>query len=216
MQDDFLHKGRRKKMVEQLRAKFPFDEKVLEAMNTVPRHLFIDRTADHFAYLDKPLSIGAHQTISQPGTVAMQTHLLQLQKWNKVLEIGTGCGYQTAVLVTLGAQVHTIERQKLLYVQAQKTLFDLGLQAIFYYGDGYEGKPLLAPFDRIIVTCGAPEIPPKLLAQLAIGGRMVAPIGEQSQIMTVVERLSETDYKVTTHGNYNFVPMLEGKAGHTN
>ncbi len=210
MRDDFLHKGRRKKMIEQLREKFPFDENVLEAMSAIPRHFFIDCTLDNFAYLDKPLPIAAGQTISQPFTVAMQTHLLQLKKREKVLEVGTGCGYQTAVLVAMGAKVFTIERQKSLYIDAQRNMHLAGKQAIFHYGDGYEGKPLLAPFDKILITCGAPEIPEKLLSQLAVGGRMVVPVGDKTQTMTVVERLSENDFKVTTHGAFSFVPMLEG------
>jgi protein-L-isoaspartate(D-aspartate) O-methyltransferase len=212
MQDDFIHKGQRKRMVAQLREKFPFDEKVLEAMNTVPRHLFIDRTLDTFAYCDKPLPIAAGQTISQPFTVAMQTHLLQVKKWDKILEVGTGCGYQTAVLIALGAKVFTIERQKSLYMDAQRNLHLTGHQAIFHYGDGYEGKPLLAPFHKILITCGAPEVPEKLLKQLATGGRMVVPVGDKTQTMTVVERLSENDFKITTHGAFSFVPMLEGKS----
>jgi protein-L-isoaspartate(D-aspartate) O-methyltransferase len=198
-------------MIEQLRQTFPFDERVLDAMNNVPRHWFVDVSYAAVAYSDRPLQIAADQTISQPYTVAMQTHLLQLKKWDKVLEVGTGCGYQTAILVTMGAMVYTIERQKSLYLQAQKTLFEMGKQAIFHYGDGYEGKPLLAPFNKIIVTCGAPEIPEKLLAQLATGGRMVVPVGNDTQQMTVVERLSEKEYNITTHGNYKFVPMLEGR-----
>ncbi len=199
-------------MVDLLREKFPFDEQVMKAMGQIPRHLFIDKTLDNFAYDDRPLAIKAGQTISQPYTVAMQTHLLQIKKWDKVLEVGTGCGYQTAVLVAMGAKVHTIERQQALYLQAQQNMHTIGLQALFSYGDGYEGKPLLAPFDKIIITCGAPAIPDKLLKQLAIGGRMVIPVGDNTQTMTVVERLTEKDYKVTTHGDYSFVPMLEGKA----
>lgn len=198
-------------MIEQLRRSFPFDGSVLAAMEEVPRHWFVDLSYAAEAYSNRPLQIAAGQTISQPYTVAMQTHLLQLKKWDRVLEVGTGCGYQTAILVTMGAMVYTIERQKSLYLQAQKTLFEMGKQAIFHYGDGYEGKPLLAPFDKIIVTCGAPEIPQKLLAQLAVGGRMVIPVGGGIQQMTVVERLSEKEYNTTTHGNYKFVPMLEGR-----
>ena len=211
MQDNFLHKGQRKKMIEQLRQSFPFDERVLDAMNNVPRHWFVDVSYASVAYSNRSLQIAAAQTISQPYTVAMQTHLLQLKKWDKVLEVGTGSGYQTAILVAMGAMVYTIERQKSLYLQAQKTLFDMGKQAIFHYGDGYEGKPLLAPFDKIIVTCGAPEIPEKLLEQLAIRGRMVVPVGSDTQRMTVVERLSEKEYTITMHGSYKFVPMLEGR-----
>jgi len=198
-------------MIDLLRKKFSFDEQVLNAMNQIPRHLFIDKTLEHFAYEDRPLAIKAGQTISQPYTVAMQTHLLQVKKWEKVLEVGTGCGYQAAVLAAMGAKVYTIERQKELYMQAQQNLHAVGLQAIFSYGDGYAGKIKIAPFDKIIVTCGAPQVPEQLVKQLAIGGRMVVPVGDTTQTMTVVERLSENDYKVTTHGSYCFVPMLEGK-----
>ena len=212
MRDALIHKGQRNKMVNDLRRLFPFDERIMEAMNAIPRHLFVETALAPFAYSNKPLRIAANQTISQPYTVAMQTHLLQLRKWDKVLEIGTGCGYQTAILRTMGAQVYTIERQKTLYRQAQKNLLSLGLDAIFCYGDGYEGKPLLAPFDRIIVTCGAPEIPQKLVMQLTVGGRLVVPVGSGEQLMTVVERLPDDQCKITTHGRYRFVPMLEGKA----
>lgn len=198
-------------MVDELRALYPFDERVLAAMATVPRHLFVEAALVPFAYSNKPLRIAANQTISQPYTVAMQTHLLQVRKWDRALEIGTGCGYQAAVLVKMGAQVHSIERQKELYMQAQKTFLALRMDAIFSYGDGYEGMPLLAPFDRIVVTCGAPAIPQQLVMQLAVGGRMVVPVGSDTQIMTVVERLPDDRCQITTHGNYRFVPMLEGK-----
>jgi protein-L-isoaspartate(D-aspartate) O-methyltransferase len=198
-------------MVDGLRGLYPFDERVLAAMASVPRHLFVETALAPLAYSNKPLRIAANQTISQPYTVAMQTHLLQVRKWDKILEIGTGCGYQAAILVKMGAQVHSIERQKELYVQAQKTFLALGMDAIFSYGDGYEGWPLLAPFDRIVVTCGAPAIPQKLVLQLAVGGRMVVPVGNDTQTMTVVERLSDDQCQITTHGNYRFVPMLEGK-----
>ncbi|MDR1681275.1 MAG: protein-L-isoaspartate(D-aspartate) O-methyltransferase [Prevotellaceae bacterium] len=211
MQDKLIHKGQRKKMIDELRRLYPFDERVLAAMADVPRHLFVEPALAPFAYSNKPLSIAAGQTISQPYTVAMQTHLLQVRKWDKTLEIGTGCGYQAAVLVTMGALVYTVERQKELYLQAQRTFLALGLEAIFSYGDGYAGKPLLAPFDRIIVTCGAPEIPPALTSQLAVGGRMVIPVGNDRQTMTVVERRADNTLRVTEHGSYRFVPMLEGK-----
>jgi protein-L-isoaspartate(D-aspartate) O-methyltransferase len=208
--DDFRHKGQRRRMTEQLRAAFNFEEQVLEAMNKIPRHLFVDKGLEHQAYLDKPLAIAANQTISRPFTVAMQTHLLEVKKWEKVLEIGTGCGYQTAVLAELGAKVYSIERQRELFEQAQRILSALQYQATLFYGDGYAGKPILGPFHKIIVTCGAPDIPQQLKTQLAVGGRMVVPVGESAQTMTVVERLTEADYRVTTHGDYNFVPMLEG------
>jgi protein-L-isoaspartate(D-aspartate) O-methyltransferase len=208
--DDFRYKGLRQRMTKQLRAAFNFDERVLEAMNKIPRHLFVDRGMEHLAYADRPLAIAADQTISRPFTVAMQTHLLNIKEWEKVLEIGTGCGYQTAVLAELGAKVYSIERQRALFDFAQRLLPALQYQASLFYGDGYAGKPLLAPFHKIIVTCGAPDIPQQLKAQLAVGGRMVVPVGEGEQTMTVVDRLTETDYRVATHGACSFVPMLEG------
>jgi protein-L-isoaspartate(D-aspartate) O-methyltransferase len=199
-------------MTEQLRAAFHFDERVLAAMNAIPRHLFLDKGMEHLAYLDKPVAIAARQTISRPFTVAMQTHLLNVQKWEKVLEIGTGCGYQTAVLAELGAKVYSIERQRELFEHAQQVLSALRYQASLFFGDGYAGKPVLGPFHKIIVTCGAPDVPQQLKAQLAIGGRMVIPVGEGAQTMTVVDRITEAGYHVTTHGTYAFVPMLEGTA----
>ncbi|MDR3184587.1 MAG: protein-L-isoaspartate(D-aspartate) O-methyltransferase [Prevotellaceae bacterium] len=208
--DDFRYKGLRRRMTEQLRAAFHFNERVLEAMDRIPRHLFVDRGMEHLAYLDRPLAIAAGQTISRPFTVAMQTHLLDVKTWEKVLEIGTGCGYQTAVLAELGAKVYSIERQRALYDGAQRILAALQCQVMLFYGDGYAGKPVLGPFHKIIVTCGAPDIPLPLKAQLAVGGRMVIPVGEGEQTMTVVDRLTETDYRTSTHGAYSFVPMLEG------
>ncbi|MDR2449510.1 MAG: protein-L-isoaspartate(D-aspartate) O-methyltransferase [Prevotellaceae bacterium] len=208
--EDFRHKGQRRRMTEQLRAAFGFDERILEAMNKIPRHLFVDKGMQHLAYSDKPLAIAANQTISRPFTVAMQTHLLDIKKRDKVLEIGTGCGYQTAVLAELGARVYSIERQRALYEHAQRILPALQYQVSLFYGDGYAGKPVLAPFHKIIVTCGSPDIPQQLKTQLAVGGRMVIPVGEDSQTMTVVDRVTENDYQITTHGACNFVPMLEG------
>ncbi|MDR3180381.1 MAG: protein-L-isoaspartate(D-aspartate) O-methyltransferase [Prevotellaceae bacterium] len=208
--EDFQLKGQRRRMTEQLRAAFNFDERVLEAMNKIPRHLFVDKGMEHMAYLDKPLAIAANQTISRPFTVAMQTHLLDVKKWDKVLEIGTGCGYQTAVLAELGAKVYSIERQRELFESAQRILAALQYQVSLFYGDGYAGKPVLGPFHRIIVTCGAPGIPQQLKTQLTVGGRMVVPVGAGEQTMTVVDRLADDEYRITTHGNYNFVPMLEG------
>ncbi len=211
LNDDIRYKAPRHRLVDYLRGRFAFDEGVLEAIAKVPRHLFVVRGQEHRAYEDIPLAIAADQTISQPFTVAMQTHLLQLKKWDKVLEIGTGCGYQTAVLLEMGAKVYSIERQRELFMQTQKRLFGLHYQASLFYGDGYAGKPTLAPFHKIIVTCGAPEIPQALLKQLAVGGRMVIPVGEDGQTMTLIERLNETEYHTTQHGNFSFVPMLAGK-----
>lgn len=198
-------------MTEQLRAAFNFDERILEAMGKIPRHLFVDKGMEHLAYADRPLAIAAGQTISRPFTVAMQTQLLQVNSGEKVLEIGTGCGYQAAVLAELGARVYSIERQRALFVHAQHILPALNYQVMLFYGDGYAGKPTLAPFHKIIVTCGAPDVPSQLKAQLATGGRMVVPVGhEDAQTMTVVDRLSDAGYHTSAHGLYTFVPMLEG------
>jgi len=211
MSDTLQHKGRRRQLVDLLSKKDPFHPSILEAMAKVPRHLFIEKGLDHWAYLDKPLPIGASQTISQPYTVAMQTHLLALSKWERVLEIGTGCGYQTAILLELGLRVFSIERHKSLYLQAQKNLNALGYtSAHLHYGDGFEGLPQFAPFKGILLTCGAAQIPQNLIRQLAVGGRMVAPIGEEEQVMTVVERIDEETFRKQTFGNYSFVPMLPG------
>jgi protein-L-isoaspartate(D-aspartate) O-methyltransferase len=211
MLDTLQHKGRRKKLLQQLSGKYDFDPKVLEAMNKVPRHMFLEYGLDHLAYLDKPLPIGAKQTISQPYTVAMQTHLMGLCKYDKVLEIGTGCAYQTAILAELGMRVYSIERQKSLYLLAQKNLSRLEYHSpILFYGDGFAGLPQFAPFKGILITCGAPEIPQTLLKQLAIGGKMVIPVGKEIQIMVVVERVGEDEFVKTEHGEYNFVPMLSG------
>ena len=211
MDESLRLKGLRKKLVDSLRNKGITDERVLDAIGKIPRHMFIDSVFANLAYEDKPFSIGAGQTISQPHTVAIQTELLQLNKWDKVLEIGTGSGYQSAVLTEIGVQVYTIERQRELYIKAQQTLYKLGYRPHFFFGDGYEGKPAFAPFNKILVTAGAVQIPEKLLKQLVIGGRMVVPIGNSSkQIMTVIERVGENDFNTTHHGNFIFVPMLGG------
>lgn len=213
MLDSLLHKGRRKQLISQLSKKFDFDKRVLDAMAKVPRHMFVDYGLDHLAYLDKPLPIGAKQTISQPYTVAMQSHLLQLKinKFDKVLEIGTGCAYQTAVLFELGFRVYSIERQKTLYMLGQKNLTKLEYHSpLLFYGDGFAGLPQFAPFKGILITCGAPEVPQELLKQLSIGGRMVIPVGEETQKMMVIDRVCEQSFEKSEHGNYKFVPMLEG------
>lgn len=196
-----------------LSRKYNFDDRVMEAMGKVPRHMFLDYGLEHLAYQDRPLPIGAKQTISQPFTVAMQSHLLakKVKKFERVLEIGTGCGYQTAVLSEMGYRVYSIERQKKLYLTAQKNLVRLEYHSpILFYADGFMGLPDFAPFSGILVTCGAPEIPKELLLQLGIGGRMVVPLGEQVQRMTVIDRVSEKEFRKSEHGDYNFVPMLEG------
>ena len=213
MFDTLLHKGKRNQLIEALSSKHNFDPAVLEAMGRVPRHLFVDKGLDHLAYLDKPLPIGAKQTISQPYTVAMQSHLLlkKLNRFDKVLEIGTGCAYQTAVLVEMGFRVYSVERQRQLYNLAQHNLTRLEYHTpLLFYGDGFAGLPQFAPFKGILITCGAPDIPSELLKQLAIGGRMVIPVGVDLQKMMVVDRTSEKDYLKSEHGQYKFVPMLEG------
>jgi len=163
------------------------------------------------AYVDKAFPISSGQTISQPYTVAMQTSLLQVKKRDKILEIGTGSGYQAAILAEMGAKVYTVERFRELYLKAQQTLASLGYQADFFYGDGYEGKPQYGPFDGIIITAAIKEIPETLLKQLRIGGKLVAPVGDNNfQVMTLVKRDSEDSFATTTHGTFVFVPMLRG------
>ncbi len=211
MTDTLQHKGRRKILQEQISKRYNFDKLLMAAMGKVPRHLFLDAGLDHLAYLDRPLPIGAKQTISQPYTVAMQTQLLGLGRFDKVLEIGTGCGYQTAILAEMGMRVFSVERQRSLFLQAQKNLERLGYHSpLLFYGDGFEGVPKFAPFKGILITCGAPDIPHKLLKQLALGGKMVVPIGLDVQKMIVIERKGEDEYICTEHGDYKFVPMLEG------
>lgn len=213
MEDTFLHKGLRKKLVENIRKKGIVDEKVLDAINIVPRHYFMDSSFIHFAYKDQAFPIAANQTISQPYTVAKQTQLLNIQKGEKVLEIGTGSGYQTAILMELGARVYTIERHKILNIKAQEILPKLGYRPHFFYGDGFEGLPSYAPFDKIIVTAGADEMPDKLINQLQISGKMVIPFGKQDhQVMLLIEKKTGTEYITSEHGAFVFVPMLKGKA----
>ena len=212
MKDTFRHKGLRQILVDKIRKKGIFDESVLHMMNEIPRHLFMDNAFEQFAYQDKPFPIGAGQTISQPYTVAFQTQLLDLNPYEKVLEVGTGSGYQAAVLIGMEANVYTIERQKELFQKTKEFLPELGYNCNFYYGDGYKGLEQFAPFDKIIVTCGAPAIPEDLIKQLKVGGRMVAPIGKGDvQVMNLIEKISETKTKITTHGEFSFVPMLNDK-----
>ncbi len=210
--DNFRHKGLRKKLIDSIRSKGVKNEDVLEAMGRVPRHLFMDSSFVNFSYTDKAFPIAAGQTISQPYTVAFQTELLEVKKHLKVLEIGTGSGYQTAVLLELGSRVYTIERQRQLFLDAQKTLGPLNYKPIFFYGDGYEGLPSYQPFDRILITAAAPEIPQTLLDQLAIGGILVVPEGDKfGQKMVRVVRDSEDHFQRSEHGHFSFVPLLRGK-----
>jgi protein-L-isoaspartate(D-aspartate) O-methyltransferase len=211
MTDTFLAKGKRKKLVDELRTKGITDEEVLRAINTVPRHEFMDPAFLHHAYTDKAFPISSGQTISQPYTVAIQTSLLNVKKRDKILEIGTGSGYQCAILAEMGAKVYTIERHRELFILAQRTLTSLKYSADFFYGDGYEGKPQYGPFDGIVITAATPEIPAKLQYQLKIGGRMVVPVGDSSsQVMTLVIRSGEEDFEYSSHGTFVFVPMLKG------
>ncbi len=210
-QDTFKHKGLRQQMVDALRRKGITDEAVLAAMAEVPRHWFLDSALDALAYEDRALKIGCDQTISHPSTVAMQSQLLDLRRGMKVLEIGTGSGYQTAVLCRMGAKVFTIERQKGLFEQTRKLLAEAGYRAQCFLGDGYQG--LNGSYDRIIVTCGAPEIPAALMAQLKVGGIMVIPLGEEEQEMLRITKEGDAsdEWRVEKFGTYSFVPMLNGK-----
>ncbi|MBN1250554.1 MAG: protein-L-isoaspartate(D-aspartate) O-methyltransferase [Bacteroidales bacterium] len=212
MQDTYKHKGQRKKLIEELSKQGIENKDVLNAMLKIPRHFFMDISFDGLAYKNKAFPIGAGQTISQPFTVAFQTQLLDIKANDKVLEVGTGSGYQTAVLIEMGAIVYTIERQKELFIKTQSVLPEMGYEAQFFYGDGYKGKPTYGPFDKIIVTAGAPYIPEELKSQLKIGGIMVIPIGDNNeQKMFSIVRISETEFKETEFGNFLFVPMLKGK-----
>jgi protein-L-isoaspartate(D-aspartate) O-methyltransferase len=209
--DNLRHQGMRKKLVEGLKIKGIKNASVLAAIGKVPRHLFMESTFIQFAYKDQAFPIGAGQTISQPFTVAFQTQLLNISKGDKVLEIGTGSGYQAAVLLELGAHVFTIERQKELYSRVHKFLPEIGYNPACFFGDGYKGLPNFAPFDKIIVTAGAPAIPDDLKNQLAVGGCMVIPVGtNQKQEMKLITRISEADFKTENHGDFVFVPLLKG------
>jgi protein-L-isoaspartate(D-aspartate) O-methyltransferase len=212
MNDTYRHKGLRKQLVAEIRRKGIRDENVLKAIETIPRHLFLDSSFLKFAYDDKPFPIGSGQTISQPYTVAFQTELLQLKKREKVLEVGTGSGYQACVLVELGAQVFTIERQKNLFTRTRQFLPSIGYEPRMFYGDGYKGLPTFAPFDKVIVTAGAPIVPQALLDQLKLGGILVIPLGEDVQTMCTYTRVSETEFEKKEHGTFRFVPLLEDKA----
>lgn len=210
MTESTKHIERRHRVMERIANKSDIEERVIEAMKRVPRQMFIDPRLEDKAYEDKPLPIAAGQTISQIYTVAMQTNMLDLQEGDSVLEIGTGCGYQTAVLCELGYRVYSIERHEELHHIAQQNLDELGYNALLVYGDGFEGLPQYAPFDGILITCGAPEIPDKLVKQLAISGKMVAPIGRVMQEMMVIQKIREGENRITKEGTYRFVPMLKG------
>jgi len=211
MNDTYRHKGLRKQLVETIRLKGIRDERVLEAIGKIPRHLFMDSGFIAFSYKDQAFPIGEGQTISQPYTVAFQTQLLEITPHTRVLEIGTGSGYQTAVLLELGASVFTIERQRKLFLKAQENLHMLGYKPQFFYGDGYQGKPSYGPFDRILVTAGAEDVPAALKGQLKVGGIMVIPVGDRnSQKMIRIVRKAKTDFEQSEHGTFAFVPLLKG------
>lgn len=206
------HQGKRKLLVETLIKKGIKDSAVLSAINSIPRHLFLDSSFENHAYQDKAFPIGASQTISHPFTVAFQTELMQIKKGDKVLEIGTGSGYQTAVLCTLGAKVFSIERQQELFKSTQKLLPKLNYRPKrLIFGDGYKGLPEEAPFQSIIVTAGAPFVPKALLSQVAIGGRLVIPVGNDPQIMHLYIRTDEKTFQKQEFGEFRFVPMLADK-----
>ena len=213
LQDSYRHKGLRKKLVESLREKGISDEKVLQAMERVPRHLFLDSSFLEFAYQDKAFPIGSGQTISQPFTVAFQTQLLEVKPDDKILEIGTGSGYQACVLLEMGAKVYTIERQKKLFEKTRAFLPAIGYHPKMFYGDGYKGLPPFAPFDKVIITAAAPEVPKALINQLKTGGVLIIPLGPQDvQTMFTIQKISETEIKRTEHSQFRFVPMLGNKA----
>lgn len=210
--DTLKHKGKRQHLAAIVAEKGVQDEKVLEAIRTIPRHLFMDSSFEDHAYQDKAFPIAADQTISQPYTVAFQTELLQVEKGMTVLEIGTGSGYQTAVLCELGAKVFSIERQQELFRKTKLFLGKIGYRPKYLgFGDGYKGLEEYAPFDRILVTAGAPFVPKPLLSQLKVGGRLVIPVGKESQVMTLFERTSATEFQKTEFGEFRFVPLLENK-----
>jgi protein-L-isoaspartate(D-aspartate) O-methyltransferase len=210
MTDTYRHKGLRKQLVEELRTKGIKDEKVLNAILSVPRHFFLDAVFTEQAYSNMPFQIGAGQTISHPYTVAFQTELLELKKGERVLEIGTGSGFQTAILCEVGAKVFSIERQRELFLKANRIVPKLGYNAKIKYGDGYKGWPSFAPFDKIIVTCGAPFIPEDLVTQLKPGGRMVIPIGAgKEQEMLLIKKDQDGSLTQSKLGVFSFVPMLK-------
>lgn len=211
--DSFRHKGLRKQLVESIRKKGIADRQVLQAIEKLPRHFFFDSSFLEYAYEDKPFPIGAGQTISQPYTVAFQTMLLEVVKGDRVLEIGTGSGYQACILAEMGAKVFTIERHKILYTRTSRLLPALGYHSVkTFYGDGYKGLPAYAPFDRILITAAAPAIPEQLIEQLRPGGILVIPLGpDDIQTMTVLVKNADGGYQKSEHGSFRFVPMLKNK-----
>jgi protein-L-isoaspartate(D-aspartate) O-methyltransferase len=209
--DTYRHKGLRRQLAGLLKEKGIENEEVLRAIEAVPRHLFLNSSFIERAYEDIAFPIGAGQTISRPHTVAFQTELLELKKGEKVLEIGTGSGYQTSVLLEMGVKVFTIERQKTLFDLTKTFLPSIGYNPKFFYGDGYKGLPIFAPFDKIIITAGAPIVPDALLEQLKVGGIMIIPLGDKVQIMTMIKKIAPKKFEMVEYGEFKFVPLLENK-----
>jgi protein-L-isoaspartate(D-aspartate) O-methyltransferase len=214
MVDNYRHKGMRKRLVDEVRSKGVRDQRILDAVNKIPRHLFLDSSFLEFAYEDKPFPIGSGQTISQPYTVAFQTELLEVKKGQKILEIGTGSGYQACVLAELGAKVFSIERQKKLYEKTKEFLPKIGYRQIkLFYGDGYKGVPAFAPYDGILITAAAPEIPEKLVNQLKTGGVIVLPLGGGDvQTMLRLTKKEDGTLQEEQFGAFRFVPLLKNKS----
>jgi len=206
---NYLHQGAKKRLIAELRTKGIYDDNLLAAFEKVDRHKFIESFMEDKAYLDRPLPIKYNQTISQPYTVAFQTQLLKIQKGDKVLEIGTGSGYQAAILSAMGAKVYSIERQKGLYMETSHFLEELDYKIFTFYGDGFNGIPQYAPYDKIIITCGAPNVPKSLLNQLKINGIMVIPLGIEYQKMIRITKTAEEDFFEEQFGDFVFVPMLK-------
>jgi len=213
MIDSYKHKGLRKHLVDTIREKGIFDENILKAIGKIPRHLFLDSSFLEFAYQDKPFPIGSGQTISQPYTVAFQTNLLEVMPNDKILEIGTGSGYQACVLEEMGAKVFSIERQKKLYLKYKKFLASLGYKAKLFYGDGYKGLPAFAPFDKILITAGAPSLPEELVEQIKPGGMIVVPFG-RGGIQQMIRYIKDAEGNMLKedHGSFRFVPLLKEMA----
>jgi protein-L-isoaspartate(D-aspartate) O-methyltransferase len=212
--DSYKHKGMRKHLISELRKDERIkNEAIFNAFDKVPRHFFLDLAFVEQAYSNIAFQIGAGQTISHPITVAFQTELLEVKKGDKILEIGTGSGFQTCILCEMGAKVFSIERQKELFIRAKTLIHEMGYSPRLIFGDGYKGMPAFAPFDKIIVTCGAPDVPESLLAQLKIGGIMVIPVGEgREQIMQRILKLNDSEFQSENFGTFKFVPMLERTA----
>jgi protein-L-isoaspartate(D-aspartate) O-methyltransferase len=212
LQDTYRHKGLRRQLIDELRARGIKDDAILDAMYALPRHYFLDKAFEEWAYVDKAFPIGSEQTISQPFTVAYMTKLLEVQKGERILEIGTGSGYQAALLAQLGARVYTVERQEPLYKKAKTLLKNLGfINVRCFFRDGSDGLPDFAPYDKIIVTAGTPSVPAALKSQLAISGLMVVPVGDENgQRMYKITRLNETDFEEKVYDKFRFVPFLQG------